>query len=188
MGNAWHSRLRQGWQQRPILHRDGLSLQEDWLLRKLQQALNGDELHIDGLALLSRDSILYLTTRQPLAARLALHFDFLPPDWRSRQLRLRYHVQGEAISPSTIRRLLGGLLLGVMEGALGRKALQQLAASLDWLTLEQDLASIHLDELDSLNHWLDYPLLGKPLGERLAITAIETRPGQLRIRLGRPPR
>lgn len=185
MDHHWQSRLIRGWQQRPTLHRDGVSLQEAWLLRKLQQALNGDSLHIDGLSLLSRDSALHLTAHQPLAARLTLHFDFLPIAWNSRQIRLRYHVQGEAVSPSTTRRLLGGLLLGVMEGAFGHKALQQLAKPLEWLTLEQDIASIDLTRLPALQQWLDYPLLGKPLGEHLFIKTIETSPGQLRIRLGR---
>jgi hypothetical protein len=187
MDHHWQSRLIRGWQQRPTLHRDGVSLQEMWLLRKLQQALNGDSLHIDALSLLSRDSTLHLTARQPLAARLTLHFDFLPIAWHSRQIHLRYHVQGEAISPSTTRRLLGGLLLGVMEGAFGHKALQQLAKPLDWLTLEQDIATIHLDALDSVRQYLNYPLLGKPLAARLTIKAIETSPGLLRIRLGRSP-
>lgn len=189
MATSWANRLQRSWQQRPNLHRDGVSLQEAWLLRKLQQALNGDTLHVDGLSLLSRDSTLHLTAHQPLAARLTLHFDFLPIDWHSRQLRLRYHAQGEAISPSVTRRLLGGLLLGVLEGAFGHKALQQLAKPLDWLTLEQDIAAIDLQRLPALQQWLDYPLLGKPLGEHLSIKAIETSPGQLRIRLGRrqPP-
>jgi len=187
MTNNWHSSLIRGWQQRPTLHRDGVSLQEAWLLRKLQQSLDGDTVQINGLSLLSRDSTLHLTTHQPVAARLTLHFDFLPINWHERQIQLRYHVQGEAISPSTTRRLLGGLLLGVLEGAFGHKALQQLTKPLDWLTLEQDIASIDLNGLSTLQQWLDYPLLGKPLGERLIIKAIETLPGQLRIRLGRPP-
>lgn len=189
MSTSWASRLQRSWQHRPSLHRDGVSLQEAWLLRKLQQALNGDSLQIDGLSLLSRDSTLHLTAHQPLAARLTLHFDFLPIDWNSRQIRLRYHVQGEAISPSATRRLLGGLLLGVLEGAFGHKALQHLAKPLDWLTLEQDIAYIDLQRLPALQPWLDYSLLGKPLGEHLAIKAIETLPGQLRIRLTRtlPP-
>ncbi|NWK76349.1 hypothetical protein [Aquitalea sp. LB_tupeE] len=187
MNHHWQSRLIRGWQQRPTLHRDGVSLQEAWLLRKLQQALNGDALQIDSLSLLSRDSTLHLTAHQPLAARLTLHFDFLPIVWHSRQIRLHYHVQGEAISPSTTRRLLGGLLLGVMEGAFGHKTLQQLAKPLDWLTLEQDIATIHLDALDRVRQYLDYPLLGKPLAARLTIKAIETSPGLLRIRLSRSP-
>ncbi len=187
MDHHWQSRLIRSWQQRPTLHRDGVSLQEDWLLRKLQQALNGDALQIDSLSLLSRDSTLHLTSQQPLAARLTLHFDFLPIDWNSRQIRLRYHVQGEAISSSTTRRLLGGLLLGVMEGAFGHKALQQLTKPLDWLNLEQDVAIIDLTRLPALQQWLDYPLLGKPLAARLTIKAIETSPGLLRIRLGRSP-
>ncbi len=189
MATSWASRLQRSWQQRPNLHRDGVSLQEAWLLRKLQQTLNGDSLQIDGLSLLSRDSTLHLTAHHPLAARLTLHFDFLPVDWNSRRICLRYHVQGEAIAPSTTRRLLGGLLLGVLEGAFGHKALQQLAKPLDWLTLEQDIAMIDLTRLPALQPWLDYPLLGKPLASRLTIKTIETSPGQLRIRLGRsqPP-
>jgi len=189
MSTSWASRLQDSWQQRPILHRDGVSLQEAWLLRKLQQTLNGDSLQIDGLSLLSRDSTLHLTAHHPLAARLTLHFDFLPIDWNSRQICLRYHVQGEAIAPSTTRRLLGGLLLGVLEGAFGHKALQQLAKPLDWLTLEQDIAMIDLTRLPALQPWLDYPVLGKPLAAHLTIKTIETSPGQLRIRLGRsqPP-
>ncbi|WP_287881150.1 hypothetical protein [Aquitalea sp.] len=185
MDDNWQRSLIRGWQQRPTLHRDGVSLQEAWLLRKLQQALDGDSLQIDGLSLLSRDSTLHLTIHQPLAARLTLHFDFLPINWHSRLIQLRYHVQGEAISPSTTRRLLGGLLLGAMEGAFGHKALQQLTRPLDWLTLEQDIASIDLTQLPALQQWLDYPLLGKPLGEHLIIKAMETCPGRLRIRLGR---
>ena len=187
MDDNWQHSLIRGWQQRPTLHRDGVSLQEAWLLRKLQQGLNGDSLQIDGLSLLSRDSTLHLTVRQPVAARLTLHFDFLPINWHNRLIQLRYHIQGEAISPSTPRRLLGGLLLGVMEGAFGHKALQQLTKPLDWLTLEQDIATIHLDALDSVRQYLDYPLLGKPLAARLTIKAIETSPGLLRIRLGRSP-
>ncbi|WP_199053435.1 hypothetical protein [Aquitalea sp. ASV15] len=186
MQASWSSRLQRSWQQRPILHRDGVSLQEAWLLRKLQQALNGDSLQIDGLSLLSRDSTLHLTAHHPLAARLTLHFDFLPVDWNSRQICLRYQVQGEAISPSTTRRVLGGLLLGVLEGAFGHKALQQLTKPLDWLTLEQDVAMIDLTRLPALQPWLDYPLLGKPVSERIVIRALETSPGQLRIYLGRP--
>jgi len=185
MNPSWRQRLQQGWQQRPTLHRDGVALQEAWLLHKLQQALNGVTLQINSLSLLSHDSTLHLTVHQPVAARLTLHFDFLPVAWHSRQIQLRYHVQGEAISPSTTRRLLGSLLLGVMEGAFGHKALQQLSKTLDWLTLEQDIASIDLNRLPALQPWLDYPLLGKALGEHIAIKAIETQPGQLRIRLGR---
>jgi hypothetical protein len=37
-GSSLAKPFDQRWQQRPTLHRDGVSLQEAWLLRKLQQA------------------------------------------------------------------------------------------------------------------------------------------------------
>jgi hypothetical protein len=81
---------------------------------------------------------------------------------------------------------LGGLLLGVMEGAFGHKALQQLAKPLDWLSLEQDVAIIDLTRCPALQQWLDYPLLGKPLAARLTIRPSRPAPACCASALPRP--
>ncbi|WP_293761937.1 hypothetical protein [uncultured Aquitalea sp.] len=178
-------RLVRYWRQRPHLHRDGISLPESLLFGQLKQALDSEAMEVAALSLLSRDSTLHLVLKQPLAARLTLHLDFLPPDWAQRQLRLAYHVDGEAASPSLLRRAIGGLVLTALSGGMGDRLLRQLAAPLDWLKLEDGIATIGLDALPAVKEWLDYPLFGRALGERWQVRTLETSPGWLRLRFAK---
>lgn len=185
-----------GWRQRwqdfstrlPALHRDGISLPAALLLPQLQKALDGDELAVEGLQFNDIGGELRLLLKKPGQRLLIIQFRFAPVDWPARRIDVDFSLQGENRDRSLAGRALGKLVQLGLESGLGLRALQRLAAPLGWLELQDGRASVHLQQIPFLARWLQQPLLGKPLAERLQLAAIDTADNALRLRLARASR
>lgn len=186
---SWASRLSRGWAHlsekhiRP--HHDGISFSEEWLQGKLKQALDSDNLTIDSLSLLSKDSTIHLTVKSPVAAHVTLCLNVLPINWQERTIPIQFHAEGIALSDSVIKRTLSTLLLSVLEGSVGHKVLESLTANLDYLESKHDILTIHLDKIPVVHKWMHYSLLGYSVADNLALKSILTMPGRIRLYLGR---
>lgn len=182
----WRERWQQLRPQLPALHRDGISLPAPLLLAQLRKALDGDELEVQALQLGDAGGELQLLLKKPGQRLLHIHFQFAPVDWPARRIDIHFSLSGgENRDPTLAGRALGKLVLLGLESGLGLRALQKLAAPLDWLQLQDGLASVHLQQIPAIARWLQQPLLGKPLAERLRLAAIDTTDGALRLRLAR---
>lgn len=183
---GWRERWQQLRPQLPALHRDGISLPAPLLLAQLRKALDGDELEVQALQLGDAGGELQLLLKKPGQRLLHIHFQFAPVDWPARRIDIHFSLNGgENRDPTLAGRALGKLVLLGLESGLGLRALQKLAAPLDWLQLQDGLASVHLQQIPAIARWLQQPLLGKPLAERLRLAAIDTTDGALRLRLAR---
>ncbi|MFC3627615.1 hypothetical protein ACFOKJ_15955 [Vogesella amnigena] len=182
----WRERWQQLRPQLPALHRDGISLPAPLLLAQLRKALDGDELEVQALQLGDAGGELQLLLKKPGQRLLHIHFQFAPVDWPARRIDIHFCLSGgENRDPTLAGRALGKLVLLGLESGLGLRALQKLAAPLDWLQLQDGLASVHLQQIPGIARWLQQPVLGKPLAERLRLAAIDTTDGALRLRLAR---
>lgn len=175
--------------QLPRPHRDGASLPTPLLRARLQKLLDGDTLHLEDLVLHPDHGELRLTLDKPLPARLTLDFVFLPVDWP--RLSLRLSPRGESTSASLLTRAVTALAFSVLQQQNGHQLLQRIARHCPWMSLDGDVATIHLDRIAGVARYLEQPLLGRPLGERLHLAAVEHEDGALRLRLAagqpRPP-
>ena len=181
---------RERWQQLslllPALHRDGISLPAPLLLAQLRKALDGDELAVQALQLDDSGGELQLLLKRPGQRLLHIHFQFAPVDWTAHRIDIHFSLSGGENRDTTLAgRALGKLVLLGLESGLGLRALQKLAAPLEWLELKDGCASVHLQRIPSISRWLQQPVLGKPLAERLQLRAIETTDNALRLRLAR---
>ncbi|MEQ6290732.1 hypothetical protein ACFPAG_08925 [Vogesella sp. GCM10023246] len=182
-----------GWRQRwqtlnaslPALHRDGIALPAALLLPRLQAAIDSDELSVHDLQFTPQGGELQLLLKKPGRRLLRIQFRFAPVDWPQRRIDIDFTLQGENRDATLAGRALGKLMQLGLESGLGLRALQRLAAPLQWLVLQDGRASVLLEQLPAVARWLQQPLLGKPLAERLCIAAIDTTDNALRIRLAR---
>ncbi|MFC3532198.1 hypothetical protein ACFOLG_08375 [Vogesella facilis] len=182
-----------GWRQRwqtlhaslPSLHRDGIALPVALLLPRLQAAIDSAELSVQDLRFTPQGGELHLLLKKPGLRLLRIQFRFAPVDWAQRRIDIDFTLQGENRDATLAGRALGKLLQLGLESGLGLRALQRLAAPLEWLLLQDGRASVLLDKLPTVARWLQQPLLGKPLAERLCIAAIDTTDDALRLRIAR---
>ncbi|MBI3143943.1 MAG: hypothetical protein HYZ18_01460 [Pseudogulbenkiania sp.] len=187
----WQTRLAETWQKTsarlPRLHRNGFSLPRELLLGQLHKHLDGDDFTVHDLVLGNDAGLLTLDVLRPAKARLAIRFHFLPVDWARRELALAYTLKGEAHSPSLARRALTGLVLATLEAGWGDRLIRKRAEPLAWLSCERQQLTLHLDRLPRVARWLERPVFGQALAERLAITDIRTVPDAIRVTLTRTP-
>ncbi|WP_174874531.1 hypothetical protein [Vogesella oryzae] len=182
-----------GWTQRwqtlrtrlPTLHRNGIALPAPWLQSQLQAALDSEELCVEHLQFSADGGVLQLLLKKPGQRLLSIHFRFAPVDWAQRRIDIDFSVRGENRDPTLVGRALGKLMQLGLESSLGLRALQRLAAPLEWLVLQDNRCSVLLEKLPAVARWLQQPLLGKTLAERVQIAALETRDNALRLRLAR---
>ena len=185
----WSTKLVETWQKTsaklPRLHRDGFSLPRELLLSQLRKHLDGDDFTVQDLELADDAGLLTLDVLRPARARLAIRFHFLPVDWSRRELVLAYTLKGEARSSSLARRALTGLVLATLEAGWSERLIRKLAEPLEWLSCGPQRFTLHLDRLPRVAGWLERPVFGQPLAERVAIADIRTVPNALRVTLGR---
>ncbi|EEG08800.1 hypothetical protein [Pseudogulbenkiania ferrooxidans] len=185
----WSTKLVETWQKTsarlPRLHRDGFSLPRELLLAQLRKHLDGDDFTVLDLELADDAGLLTLEVLRPAPARLAIRFHFLPVDWARRELVLAYTLKGEARSSSLARRALTGLVLATLEAGWGERLIRKLTEPLAWLSSGSQRLTLHLDRLPRVAGWLERPVFGQPLAERIAITDIRTVPDALRVTLSR---
>lgn len=180
----WQQRW-QAWQEnRPRLHRDGVSLPGKLVLRKLQQWLNNERLSIDDLLLDEHGAVFWLTLHHPAHAILQLHCQPATggPDGA---LHLHYQIKGDPAQAGLRGHALAKLASLAGNSQIAANLLQRLLADLPWVSISSQHLTVYWRDITALKQWLHtVPLAGKTLN-RFDIAAISTGDDSLRLRLKR---
>lgn len=180
----WQQRWQTWQQQRPRLHRDGVSLPGKLVLHKLQQWLNSEHLSIDDLLLDEQGAVFWLTLHHPARTTLQLHCQPAaggPDD----ALHLHYQLKGDPAQTGLRGHALAKLASLAGHSQMSTRLLQTLLADRPWISVSSQHLTIYWRDITALQQWLcKLPLAGKVLMQ-FDIAAISTGDDSLRLRLKR---
>ncbi|MFN4235970.1 MAG: hypothetical protein ACK4FZ_01830 [Vogesella sp.] len=180
----WQQRW-QAWQEnRPRLHRDGVSLPGKLVLRKLQQWLNNERLSIDDLLLDEHGAVFWLTLHHPAHTILQLHCQPAAggPDGA---LHLHYQIKGDPAQAGLRGHALAKLATLASGSGVAANLLQRLTADIAWLQVSPHHITLYWRNIPALQDWLQRTRLATLACDQLDIGAVLTTEDALRLRLTR---
>lgn len=180
----WRQRWHTWQQQRPQLHRDGISLPASTVLRQLQQWLNSERLQVDDLLLDEHGAVLWLTLHHPFHTTLQLHCQ-PAADGPEGALHLHYQLKGDPTQTRLRGHALGKLATLASGSNMTTNLLQKLAAGLPWLTITPQHITLFWRDIRALQGWLAHTPLAALACRHLELAAVDTTADALRLRLKR---